>query len=255
METRHILQSAFITLVAAVLAVAQSAPRERASDRLGRMSDAEQVALAISWLDRGHPSVDGAEGLDQLARGRSALILPSIEAKIEEVLKAPNPAECFTNKGVPPDEVILYFSRLIARAGNRQALLEASKLLKIDEKRFDQMVEHTMIAAYSRDPFKLAYRGFEIGDPAIDKRLLAWAEKLLSEDLPHLGHPIFDKMSRGARLWAEALVDRHGGVPSPAQWMNDPIASHLGSIPEMALLEREVRRFAQEITEKRVQKK
>jgi hypothetical protein len=184
------------------------------------------------------------------------LILPLIEAKIEEVLKATNPAECFTNKSVPPEETIFYLWRTIVWVGDKQSLLEASKLLKIDEKRFDQMVDHTMIAAYSRNPFKLAYQGFEIGDPAIDKRLLAWVEKALREELDKIGNPVFEKAEGyPRRRWAEALVDRYGGVPSPAQWTNDPIASHLGSIPEMALLERDVRRFTLEIAEKRAQKK
>jgi hypothetical protein len=217
------------------------------------MTDEEQIALAKVWLDRGLPPSDSSVGLGNLALGRSSLILPLIEAKIEEALKAPNAADCFTDKSVSPDAVIPYLWQTIASVGDRQALQQASKLLKIDEKRFDKMVAHTMYAAYSRNPFKLAYEGFAIGDPAIDKRLVAWAEEVLSAELPHLGNPIFDKVEGSPRrLWAEALVDRYGAAPSATQWMKDPIASRLK--PGLAALDYDVRRFAVEAAEKGARK-
>jgi hypothetical protein len=254
MDTRHIFRSVSATLAVAVLAVAQSASQENPLDRLNRMTDAEQIALAKSWLDRGLPPADSSVGLDNLALGRSSLILPLIEAKIEEVLMAPNPAEFFTDKSVGPDVVIAYLWQTITYVGDRQALLESSKLLKIDEKRFDKMVARTMYAAYSRNPFKLAYQGFEIGDPAVDKRLLDWAEEYLSKELPNLGNPIFDSVTDSARRqWAEALVDRYGAAPSPMQWMKDPIASRLK--PALGALDSDVRRFATEAVEKRARKR
>ncbi len=115
------------------------------------------------------------------------------------------------------------------------------------------MVARTMYAAYGRNPFKVAYQGFEIGDPAIDKRLVAWAEEFLSEDLPNLGNSIFDNVSTSPRrLWAEALVDRYGSAPSPTQLKKDPIASRLK--PGLAMLDYDVHRFAVEAAEKRARK-
>ncbi len=253
MDIRHIFRSASATLAVAILAAAQSAPQENPLDRLNRMTDAEQIALARSWLDRGYPPADSSVGLGNLALGRSSLILPLIEAKIEEVLKSSNPADCFTDKSVSVEVVINYLWQTITYVGDRQALLESSKLLKIDEKRFDKMVARTMYAAYSRNPFKLAYQGFEIGDPAIDERLVAWAEEGLSAELPNLGNPLFDNVTVSPRRqWAEALVDRYGAAPSAAQWMKDPIASRLK--PGLAALDYDVRRFAVEAAAKRARK-
>jgi len=254
MDTRGMFRSVSATLAVAVLAAAQSAPQENPLDRLNRMTDAEQIALAKSWLDRGLPPADSSVGLANLALGRSSLILPLIEAKIEEALKAPNPLDVFTDKTANPEAIIIYLWRTIVQVGDKQALLEASKLLKIDEKRFDKMVAHTMYAAYSHNPFKLAYQGFEIGDPAIDERLVAWAEEGLSEELPKLGNPIFDNVSDSPRRqWAEALVDRYGAAPSATQWMKDPIASRLK--PGLAAVDYDVRRFATEAVEKRARKR
>jgi hypothetical protein len=255
MDTKPIFRSAFSTFAAALIAAAQSAPSENPLDRLNRMSEAEQVALAKSWLDRGLPPADSPVGLDNLALGRSSVFLPMIEAKIEEALNASNPLDVFTDKTAKPEAIIIYLWRTIVYVGDKQALLEASKLLKIDEKRFDRMVADTMYAAYTRsNPFTVAYQGFEIGDPAIDKRLVEWAEELLDKELPNLGNPIFDGVERSARrLWAEALVDRHGGPPTAAQWMKDPIASRLK--PALAPVYLDVGRFAVETAEKRARKR
>ena len=100
---------------------------------------------------------------------------------------------------------------------------------------------------------RLPTKGFEIGDPSVDKRLVDWADEFLSAELPNLGNPIFDNVSGSPRRqWAEALVDRYGAVPSPTQWMNDPIASRLR--PGLAALDHDVRRFTVEAAEKRARK-
>jgi hypothetical protein len=250
---RWIFRLTLSTLAAVLIAGAQSPSNETPLDRMNRLSDAEQVALAKSIVDRGLPYGAPADTLYSLAMGRSSVILPILEAKIEEALKASNPLDVFTDKTANPEAIIIYLWRTIVQVGDKQALLEASKLLKIDEKRFDRMVAHTMYAAYSRNPFKVAYQGFEIGDPAIDKRLVDWAEGVLSAELPNLGNPIFDNVSGSPRRqWAEALVDRYGAVPSPTQWMKDPIASRLR--PGLAALDYDVRRFAVEAAAKRVRK-
>src|SRR6266498_614452 len=215
MDIRWPFRLALSTLGAVLIAAAQSPSNETPLDRMNRLSDAEQIALAKSIVDRGLPYGAPADTLYSLAMGRSSVILPILEAKIEEVLKAPDPAACFTDESVKPDAVILHLQATIWQTGSLQALREASKLLKIDEKRFDKMVARTMYAAYSRNPFKVAYQGFEIGDPAIDKRLVDWAEEILSGELPNLGNPLFDKVEGSPRRqWAEALVDQYGAAPS-----------------------------------------
>lgn len=77
----------------------------------------------------------------------------------------------------------------------------------------------------TRNTFTVAYHGFEIGDPAIDKRIVAW-----------IGPQFDDKTEfRQGQLkhwWAEAMVEKYRGVPNEANWANDPIATHL--TPELA---------------------
>jgi hypothetical protein len=253
MDIRWKFRMALSTLAAVLIAGAQSSSNETPLDRMNRLSDAEQIALAKSIVDRGLPYGAPADTLYSLAVGRSSVILPILEAKIEEALKAPNPLDVFTDKTANPEAIIIYLWRTIVQVGDKQALLEASELLKIDEKRFDRMVAHTMYAAYNRNPFKVAYQGFDIGDPAIDKRLVDWAEESLSAELPKLGNPLFDNVSDSPRRqWAEALVDRYGAVPTPTQWMKDPIASRLR--PGLAILDYDVRRFTVEAAEKRARK-
>jgi hypothetical protein len=254
MDIRWAFRLTFSTLAVVQFAAAQSPSSETPLDRINRLSDEEQIVLAKSIVDVGLPYGAPADTLYSLAVGRSSVILPIFEIKIEEVLKASEPSKCFTDKGTDPQMVVLYLWRTIARAGDQYALQQASKLLKIDEERFDRMVAETMYAAYNRtNPFTVAYQGFAIGDMAIDKRLVEWAEELLDKEVPNLGNPIFDRIEKSGRwLWAEALVDRYGAAPSPIQWMKDPIASRLK--PRLAVLDYDVRRFAGEAAEKRARK-
>jgi hypothetical protein len=177
-----------------------------------------------------------------------------MEAKIEEVIKSPVPLDCFTNKTVEPQKAVFELWATMAQAGDLQALREASKLLKIDEKRFDRMVYNTMAAAISRgNPFTLLYQGFDLGDPAIDKRLVAFAEGLLKEELPKLGNPIFDTPSSPRRQWAEVLVDRYGAAPTESQWSTDALASRLR--PEISKqLHNDLIRFATDAAQRRARK-
>jgi hypothetical protein len=254
MESRIVKRYAPLALAVAILSFAQGAPQENTPERLSRMSDAEQVAMAKSLLDRGLPSDgDQGAGLGDLALGRSALILPLIEAKLEDALKASNPLDGFTDKTANPEAIIMYLWEIIAAAGDKQSLLEASKLLKLDEKRFDRMVLQTMYAAYNRrNAFTVAYRGFDLGDPAIDKRLIEWASEHLGNDVRKLSNPIYDNVPGARHEWAEALVERYGAAPSQTQWMKDPIASRLK--PELSVLEYHVRQLAGEEAAKRNKK-
>jgi hypothetical protein len=255
MDTRATLQLTILATATAALAAAQALHGDRSIyDRINVMSDAEQVALAKSILDRGVRVPDDSP-LDILARGRSSLILPIIERKIEDVLRSPNPLECFTDKSVDIETTINIYCARIAGAGDQQALQEASKLLKLDEKRFDRMVENTMSAAIGNGHgFTLAYQGFELGDPAIDRRIMAVIEDVLEKELPNIGNPIFENVSVSPRReWAEALVERDGGAPSEAQWAADPIASRLKPALRQAF-HNDVVRFSIEAAAKRTQK-
>jgi hypothetical protein len=241
-----------VVLVAGYMPIVAQTPSDELSlEQMNRLTDAEQLALAKSIVDRGVPHGRPADRLYSLAQGRSALIVPMLEAKIEEILRAPDPRACFTDKSTEPDVMVTYLQAAIWQNGSLQSLVQASKLMKIDEKRFGGMVALTMIAAYShRNAFELVYQGFKIGDPAIDKRLVEWAEGMFEKDLPNLGDPIFDdELGNPRRLWAEALVDRYGAAPSQMQWLQDPIASRLK--PELSILEYHVRRLAAAVAEER----
>jgi hypothetical protein len=219
------------------------------------MSDAEQVALAKSILDRGIPTGELGDAVAILTRGRSSLILPLFEKKIEECLTASSTRDCFTDKSVEPERTILRIANAIADAANQQALGEASKLIKVDEKRFDFMVRKTLIAAAAgHNPFVIAYQGFDIGDPAVDKRIAAWADEWLADEVRKVGNPIYDGVTIDPRhQWAEAMVNRYGAVPTPEQWTLDPIVSRVKPATS-GLLYRDVHRFAAEVVAKRGRK-
>ena len=252
MLNRRIARSSLAGILGAVMALAQPAARqENPVDRINRMSDGERLALAKSALDQGMPTGDLGTAVYGLAQAHTPLILPLIERKIEECLSAPAILDCFTDKTVNAERSIFWMADAITRAGNQEALLEAGKLIKLDEKRFDFMVKKTLSAAADHNPFTLAYQGFDLGDPAIDKRIVAWADDWLSQELPHVGNPVYDGVTIDLRhQWAEAMVERYGGVPTPAQWTLDPIVSRVKPATS-GLLYRDVHRFAAEVVAKR----
>jgi hypothetical protein len=206
-----------------------------------RLTETEQVAFVKAVSGQGIPP-ESFESLLILARARSSVVLPVIERKIEQVVMSSNPAECFTDKTVEPDTFLALATRIIAEAGDQEALMEASKLLKF--KKFSNLIGMILHTASNRgNPFPIAYLGIEIGDPEVSKRIITWAEEVLSE--PALNIP-----TDGRHLWAEAMADRYGAVPIPSQWNSDPIASRLK--PPLAGLARgEVLRLAAEAMERR----
>ena len=193
------------------------------------MSDAEQVALAKTVVDLGVRAGDPAEILQSLARGRSSLILPIVEQKIEAVLKSPEPRDCFTEKSINVDRSLLSMWLAIANVGRAEALREAGKLLKIDEKRFDRMVDQIMSNAVGEHKgFSLAYQGLEMDDPALTRRIVAAMADVLEKERPNIGNPVFEGILIDARhQWAEAMVERYCGVPTANEWATDPLASRL----------------------------
>jgi hypothetical protein len=244
-----------MTVVGLVCAQSRPSEPEDLAHRIGRMSDPEKVTAARSLLDRGVPDASEVDDLAILARsGGGTLILPILEAKIEEILKAANPKDCFTDKSVDPERVVNQLWFTISWVGTQQSLREAAKLLKIDEKRFDRVVYLTMTSAHSSGRgFTVAYQGFDLGDPAVDKRIWAWAEPLLMEELPRVGSALHEGDRGTRRAWADAIAERYGAAPSAEQWTNDPLVSRLK--PEVAgKLYNDVHRFAAEAATKRPRK-
>lgn len=203
------------------------------SSRILNWAEADQIAWLTSHLDNGMPPGDA---FAMLVLNRSAIVLPVLEKKIEDIVRAANPRELFSNQTVDPDEVVRLAVSSIAYAGDEQALKEASKLMQIDEDRFGNLVGRTLICATNRgNPFVLAYRGFVLGDPAVDRRIIVWLEEKLTYKKESI-----QKIFR--RSWAEAMISRYSGVPTTIQMANDPIAIRLKPT-EYAGLESDLKRL------------
>jgi hypothetical protein len=237
------------------------------SRRLLRASEAEQIAAMKSALDQGLPP-EQFQVVGPLFFNRGSLVLPLVEQKIEQVLKSPSPLEYFTNKNVDPTKWAYSAALTIAETGDEQALKEIAKLIKLDEKRFGTLVgralDYSQDYAKSHNPFAVAYRGFTIREPALDQRIAAWAESKLATVPAERARADAAARRYGARtapapsdkmkhLWAEAMLDQYGYVPTEAQWATDPIASRLGA-PLAGALHKEVLQFALEAQEKRAGK-
>lgn len=186
-----------------------------------RLSEVEQVAFVREQLDRGLPQQprEPREALMVLATKRSAVVLPIIENKIEQVIKSHNPIDCFTDKTVRPTLFLALVSDMITQAGDEVALSQEAKLLKL--RRIDELVFATFRAASTRgNPFTLAYRGIEMNDPDLNRVIAAWAEGILAEPMLNLPKDM-------RHQWFEAVVNRYGIVPDRSRWARDPIASRL----------------------------
>lgn len=222
MDTKRLLQIALVA-VGAPVALAQQVPaadQESLARRILGMSETDQIAYIRLDLDRGMPIAEN-EPLGTLIQGRSSLVLPMLEKKIEEVLKSPDPLDCFTDKTVNPQKFVDLAASAIPYAGDEQALKEIGKLIAIDEKRFGTLVNLALLNAVTRrNPFAVAYRGFEIGDPAVDKRIAGWAEEQLADKSEFTQRQL-------KHMWAEAMADKYGSAPTEVNWANDPIASRI----------------------------
>ena len=194
------------------------------------LPDSAQIAFIKTTMEHGFPE-DRADQMTMLIINRSALSVPLIEAKVEELLKSPSPSQ----------QSIDIASEMIAYAGDDQSLRAISKLIAIDESRFGRLVARTLDNAGNwRNPFSVAYRGFELGDDAVSRNAAAWAESALSSN-------------RMQRAWAEAMLDRYGNVPGDSEWATDPIVARLEdrASPE---LRQSVMRLAEDAKRKREQR-
>ena len=194
-------------------------------------SESEQATWVQAYLDEGRV-IDTTRIFGALSVGNSPLVLPLIEKKIEQVLASRSPSDCFRgDKAADPKRWMRLISSEIAYVGSEQSLQEASKLIKLDEALFGYMVENTLASAQGRgNPFSIAYSGFGIGNPAVEKRVITWVEAFLARhatrERPPVEHAIW-AVPLVDRLWAEAMVERYGGVPTEAQLAVDPIYSRL----------------------------
>jgi hypothetical protein len=224
MDTRKskiILASvAAVTLFAQQQAAPTGDTGDRFADRLNSMSEAEQIAYVNSAFDRGMPP-ELVDGVAVLLQTHSAVVLPVLESRIEETLKSASPVDSFTDKTVTPQKVIDLTAQDIAWAGDENALKAISRLIAIDEKRFGRLINGALISAEPRrNPFVVAYSGFELREAATDRRIAAWAEQQFDDRSDHRQREL-------KRLWAEAMAEKYGHAPNEVDWANDPIATRL----------------------------
>jgi hypothetical protein len=159
------LELVFLTLAIFVnLAPAGAQDVEPLASRVLKWSDAEQAEWVKSYLRNG--SSVPTDTLAVLVVSRSSFVLPLLEKAIEENLPS---------RSDNGQRIVGGAASMIEYAGDEQSLREASKLMKLDERRFGGMVSSALLHAGARhNPFPLAYKGFEIGDPEVDKRILEW---------------------------------------------------------------------------------
>ena len=200
-------------------------------------------------MDKGMP-IDLGGALTILAINKSSLVLPLVEQKIEQVLRSKSPSECFTDKSVRPEKFVSLGADLIAYAGNDEAMRQVAKLIKLDEKRFGDLVNRTLMGTENRgnpenlgDPYIVAYHALEIGEPLVENRIYAWVQARFSEKAE-------DRIRDLRRFWAAAMVDRYGGVPTESQWAADPFISRL-NLSNDAALHKDMMTYAIAVVEQR----
>lgn len=214
----RLLNIAFLLIVLAGFVRAQI-PSARA---ILEESETEQAKFVVETMAAGFPA-DRADQMTMLIINRSALLLPLLEERIEAELRSTSPSKDF----------IATASEMIAYAGDEHALRAISRLIAVDEKRFGSLVKRTLDNALDfRNPFSVAYRGYDFGDAVIARQIAGWSETTLSS-------------IRMQRLLGDALVAKYGRVPDDSEWVNDPIAANLKR-PQRQELKESVLRFAQE---------
>jgi hypothetical protein len=205
-----------------------------------KVSEAEQVQYIQSALDRG----EFDDTLTMLAVNRSSLALPMIEKKIEEILASTDPASCCTTNRVAPERFIDAAARTIDYAGNLEALKQIANLAARDDEKFGPYVPLTIHNAEERpgsNPFVLAYAGLEMSNPALERRIIAWAESQLP------GETAFRK-SQMQRFWAQAMLARYGGrMQAENGWSRDPLGMRLSPALAGAMHDEVLRSMTEEI--------
>jgi hypothetical protein len=231
MAIKHLLICAAI-LAPTFAQQATNYTQQSLANRIGSMSEADQRAFLDYALGRGLQPPDLYSPASVLMLTKPSWALPVVERKIEEVLKSPVPHDCFADKTVDPERFISIASAGLVQGGTPEGLVEASKLLALDESRFDLLVATDLAGRIVRDtnPVQLAYFGYDMNSPAVTQRIAAWLEEQLG---------IVRGTSRETmeRWWAEAWVERYGDAPLDARWPDDPVKAHLS--PKLAQLLKE----------------
>lgn len=193
-------------LLLAIVAWSMSAQTPSAETVL-RHFESEEAKFVNDAVDAGFP--DGsADGMTMLVINQAALVVPLLESRIELEL----------GKNSPSNSLIATASEIIAYAGSEQSLQAASRLIAIDAERFGALVERTLDNAIDfRNSCTVAYRGLAMDDEAVSERIGRWAASRLPT-------------RRMQRLWADAMLDRYGGVPGDRQWAQDAIATRIGVV-------------------------
>ena len=168
------------------------------------LPESEQRNFITETINAGFP--DGrADQMTMLILNRSSLVLPLLERRTEVELMSQSPSQV----------LIETTSEMIAYAGDSQALREVGRLIAIDDGRFGPLVNRTLGNAMSfRNPFTVAYRGVDVESEAVGSRIGAWADAMASAP-------------RMQRLWAQAMIERYGRVPTQDDWASDPIVSRM----------------------------
>jgi hypothetical protein len=194
-------------------------PATSAHDLL-KSGDAKQREWIQSELDRG--ALEPTDTLGAIVLANSSLAAPLIEKKIEEVLHSKSPADCFSDKSVDPNKFVDLAAGVIAYAADQEAMKAIDSLMKIDEERFGPLVASALWRSYNTGKTAIvAYQGLDLGNAAMTLRIMEWIE------------PVLTDASRSAAVlsfkqwWADAMVDKYGGLPTDLQWATDPIASRL----------------------------
>jgi hypothetical protein len=68
--------------------------------------------------------------------------------------------------------------------------------------------------------FPIAYKGFDIGDPWLDNKMIAWIQEQLEDKTQ-------TRQITLKHWWSEAMADRYGTTPPEVLWANDPIVKRL----------------------------
>jgi hypothetical protein len=256
MNTSRCLNTRIFCVCIAVYALAPLCHAQGTEPEWRRLLDAsetEQRNWIREHLCKGMPP---SEAFGTMILNRSSTTLPVIEGMIEEVLRPPSRPECFSGQTTDLKKFAHVAALSITEAGNEQSLVEASKLIKLDDQQFGWMVERILLQAETyRNPFVVAYQGLELNDPAVGRRIAAWAQTALADRRPpnrNFGprdpEPVPEsEIRRTRRAWAEAMVERYGGVVTETNWANDPIVVGLTSAHARALHDEVLRASAEAV--------
>lgn len=214
-------------LIARAVSTLLSAQELTPARRILDLTEPEQVEFINRTINLAFPA-DRADQMTMLIINRSSLTVPLIEVAVEASLKSMTPTKAFVDTA----------TEMIAYAGDEPALRAVSKLVSIDEKRFGSLVNRILDNAGNwRNPFSVAYKGLELGDDAVSRRIADWAESRLVS-------------VRLQKAWAEAMLNRYGAVPGEREWAADPLAIRLKN-GISAELRQKLTEFAREARQKR----